>query len=122
MNKYEGKSNDIHTRIYELVKNCYLNVIKSIPKRTETIPIISQVVSSLTSIGANDREADGALTKKDFISKYSIAKKEIKETIYWLTLIKDLKLSQATIVESYIKECHEVLLIISKIINNTLYK
>lgn len=122
MNKYEGKPNDIHKRIYELVKNCYLEVIKSIPKRTDTIPIISQITSSLTSIGANDQEADAALTKKDFISKYSITKKEIKETIYWITLIRDLGLALPEKTNPYIKECKEILLIISKIINNTLYK
>lgn len=122
MNKYQGKSNDIHTRIYNLVKNCFLEIIKKIPKKTETIPIISQVASSLTSIGANDQEADGALTKKDFISKYSITKKETKETIYWLTLIKDLGLAPLEKIDPYIQECHEILLIISKIINNTLYK
>jgi four helix bundle protein len=59
---------------------------------------------------------------KDFIAKYVIAKKEAKETIYWLNLIKDLHLVQEDEVMQYINECKEILLIISKIINNTLYK
>lgn len=41
-------------------------------------------------MGANDQEADGANTKKDFISKYSIVRKETKETIYWLRILSDL--------------------------------
>lgn len=122
MNKYKNTTQDIHNRIYCLIINCFVNVIRKIPKSVESIPIIQQVTSSLTSIGANDQEADGAISKKDFIAKYVIAKKEAKETIYWLTLIKDLHLSPKTVIDPYIKECNEILLIISKIISNTLYK
>jgi four helix bundle protein len=39
-------------------------------------------------MGANFEEADGAVTKKDFINKVSIARKEAKETRYWLRLIE----------------------------------
>ena len=37
-----------------------------------------------TSIGANVEEAQGAQSKRDFITKYSIAHKEARETRYWL--------------------------------------
>ncbi len=85
MNKYRGTEKDIHTRIYKFVINCFRDVVKKIPKTTENIPIINQVSSSLTSIGANDQEADATTSKKDFIAKYSIARKETKETKYWLS-------------------------------------
>lgn len=52
-----------------------------------TRPIISQLIRAGTSIGANYSEADEASSKKDFINKMSIAKKEIKETKYWLRII-----------------------------------
>lgn len=42
--------------------------------------IDKQIVKSATSMGANDQEADGLQSKKDFIAKYSIVKKETKET------------------------------------------
>ena len=45
-----------------------------------TRPLISQIVRSATSIGANYSEADEASSKKDFIHKVAIAKKETKET------------------------------------------
>ena len=121
MNKYKGTPEDIHSRIYNFVVNCFKNVVKKIPKTTENFPIIGQISSSLTSIGANDQEADGASTKKDFIAKYYIVKKEAKETIYWLSIIKDCNLFTAVIIDPYIKECHEILMIVSKIINNTKY-
>jgi len=52
-----------------------------------TKPIINQLVRAGTSIGANYSEADEANSKKDFINKIAIAKKETKETKYWLRII-----------------------------------
>ena len=45
-----------------------------------------QLLRSGTSIGANIEEALGGQSKKDFISKISIAYKEARETKYWLSL------------------------------------
>ena len=119
MNKYRNTSQDIHKRIYNFVINCFRDVIKKIPKTVENIPIISQISSSLTSIGANDQEADATTSKKDFIAKYSIVRKETKETKYWLSFAKDTFLVDSKIVEPYIQECQEILLIVSVIIENT---
>ena len=46
--------------------------------------IANQLLKSGTSIGANIREAQNAVSKGDFIHKFKIAAKEIEETIYWL--------------------------------------
>ncbi|GEM_PF-4228436 len=70
-------------------------------------------------MGANDQEADAATSQRDFIAKYTIVKKETKETHYWLRFLRDTKLIDKTIVDSYIQECQEILLIVSKIIENT---
>jgi len=58
----------------------------SIPKNAITLPIISQLVRSGTSIGANYCEADDAESKKDFKHKLGIAKKEARETKHWLRM------------------------------------
>ena len=47
-----------------------------------------QLLRSGTSIGANTTEAQAAQSKKDFISKMSIASKEARETEYWIKLLK----------------------------------
>lgn len=52
-------------------------------------PIISQLVRSATSIGANYYEANGASSKKDFKNKIYICKKEARETKYWLQIIAE---------------------------------
>lgn len=50
--------------------------------------ILSQLIRSATSIGANYQEASQCQSKKDFINKILYCRKESKETIYWLKLIK----------------------------------
>ncbi|MFH1405487.1 MAG: four helix bundle protein [Patescibacteria group bacterium] len=65
-----------------------INFVKNISKNIVTIPIISQLIRSATSIGANYCEADEAQSKKDLIHKISITKKETKETRYWLRIIE----------------------------------
>jgi four helix bundle protein len=88
----------------------------------ENIPIIQQLSSSLTSMGANDQETDAAATKKDFLAKYTIVRKETKETKYWLSFVKDTGLITTIIIQPYIEECNEILMIVSKIIENTKYQ
>lgn len=58
-----------------------------LPKGPACDVIHNQITRSGTSIGANVEEADGCLTKRDFVNKMVIARKEAKETRYWLMLI-----------------------------------
>jgi four helix bundle protein len=60
---------------------------KKIRKRTETVPLISQLVRSGTSVGANYCEADDASTKREFQHKIGICRKEARETKHWLRMI-----------------------------------
>jgi len=60
---------------------------KKIPKNSVTIPLITQLVKSGTSVGANYCEADDAESSKDFQHKIGICKKEARETKHWLKMI-----------------------------------
>src|ERR1019366_1622642 len=60
---------------------------KKIPHNPVTIPLISQIVRSGTSVGANYCEADDAGSKKDFKYKIGICRKEARETKLWLRMI-----------------------------------
>lgn len=119
MNKYLGTEKDIHTRIHKFVVSCFVNIVRKIPKVPENMPIIKQISASLTSMGANDQEADAANSNKDFIQKYTIVKKETKETKYWLTFIRDTSVLPTQELEIYIIESQEILLVVSKIIQNS---
>ena len=48
-----------------------------------------QLIRSSGSVGANYIEANEALSKKDFVMRIKICRKEAKETAYWLRLIID---------------------------------
>lgn len=113
-----NKQIDIHERIYKFVLRV-IKLLSSLPKNNINLNIIDQCSRSVTSVGANDQEADACQSKKDFILKYSIAKKELQETNYWLRLIKDLNPNFAQRMENLMIEGKEILLIISKIISNT---
>jgi four helix bundle protein len=51
--------------------------------------LIDQLLRSATSIGANVEEAQAGQSRADFVSKYAIALKEARETIYWLRLLRE---------------------------------
>lgn len=117
LNSYSGTDRDIHERIFKYVTSGFL-IIKTIPKTPENFPIIGQISSSLTSIGANDQEADAANSKKDFVAKYSIAKKETNETIYWWKVLKETGFQNEKL-DWLIAEGKEIFLVLSKIISNS---
>jgi len=60
---------------------------KKIPKNVVTIPLIGQLVRAGTSVGANYCEADDAESRKDFMHKIGICKKESRESKHWLRMI-----------------------------------
>lgn len=118
-NKYQSIKNnrniDIHERIYKFVIRV-INFTKSIPRTTQNLPIINQLIRSVTSIGANDQEADGALTRKDFIKCYVVVRKEAKETNYWLSIISDTNPKLSDRMKELRQEGKEIAKIVSSII------
>lgn len=92
--------------------------LKKIPQDAINKPLISQLVRSATSIGANYMEADGAESKKDFQHKIALCKKESKETTHWLQMICIANPACKEESEILWKEAHELTLIFSAIYKN----
>ena len=103
----KNKKRDIHDRIYNFALSV-LNYTKIFPKTTENIILLKQVIRSSSSIGANASEADGAESKR-----------EAKETYYWLSLLKDHNPKTKSKTSLLLKENHELIVIISKVIINS---
>lgn len=80
-------------------------------------PIISQLVRSATSIGANYAEANNASSKKDFRNKAHIAKKEVQETKHWLRMLKPCYPEHEEKIKTLRQEAHEFALILQSIVN-----
>ena len=112
---------DVHERIYNFIVRV-INLVNSLPKTSSNTVISQQLLRSATSIGANDQEADGTITKKDFIHCYTVVRKEIKETNFWLKLIGDTNPALKPKMESIIQEGQELAAITSSIINKTRVK
>jgi len=81
-----------------------------------TKPLISQIIRSSTSIGANYREANAASSRKDFRNKIHIVQKEILETKHWLQMMLRAVPEKQLGVEGLQKEYHELALIFGRII------
>jgi len=77
--------------------------------------IISQMLRSATSVGANYCEANGASSRKDFKNKIFICRKEIQETKYWLELLATSNPEEKETLRKFWKEAHELTLIFNKI-------
>ncbi|OGC35503.1 hypothetical protein A2311_04560 [candidate division WOR-1 bacterium RIFOXYB2_FULL_48_7] len=111
---------DLRERLMRFSINV-LSICRFLPQIHEGDVIRRQLARSGTAIGANFEEADGALTKKDFINKVAIARKEAKETIYWLKLAKNT-FSLNDYIDLQINETDEVIRILSTILKKSGYK
>lgn len=89
---------------------------RDLPDNIINRPLISQLVRVATSIGANYMEADGAESKRDFVHKIGLCKKEAKETTHWLHMIAIANSSQQDRCRKLWQEAHELVLIFSSII------
>ena len=87
--KPNSKQYDLEERTFQFAKKVRL-FIKDIPRSISSIEDIKQLVRSSGSIGANYIEANESLSKKDFIMRAKICRKEAKETRYWLQMFDDL--------------------------------
>jgi len=89
-----------------------------LPRSAECEVVRRQLACAGTSIGANVEEADGALSKRDFVNKMGIARKEAKECKYWLKVVSGNYIEPGSIAED-IRENEEIINILSAIINKS---
>ena len=97
----------------EIIKFC-----KSIKETTISRQIISQLIRSATSIGANYMEANGASSKSDFRNKIFICKKESQETKHWLRMLEIYDSSLKEKIQRLWMEAQSLTMIFQKITNS----
>lgn len=110
------KDNIIASKTFEFSLNI-INLYMQLKRENEFI-ISKQLLRCGTSIGANVEEAIAAQSRKDFISKMSIASKEARETKYWLRLLDKSNITQIA-VNDYLIEIEHIINIITKIIKTS---
>ncbi len=80
---------DLEERTFQFAKNVRL-LIKKLPISIANIEDGKQVVRSSGSTGANYIEANESLSKKDFVYRIKICRKEAKESAFFLKLLRDI--------------------------------
>ncbi|WP_396192214.1 four helix bundle protein [Flavobacterium sp.] len=83
----EPKKYDLEERTLQFAIDCRL-FLKKLPKTISNLEDGKQLIRSSGSVGANYIEANEALSKKDFVYRIKISRKESKESTYWLKIIK----------------------------------
>ena len=110
------KTFDLERRTTEFAKRV-IRLCRALPKDAINNRITGQAVGSAGSVGANYREANDALGKKDFICRMKIARKESKETLHWLECIEEANPELINRMQEIKQECLEIKNILSSIIN-----
>lgn len=116
-NSNQRKHNfDLEDRTTEFARKI-IKLCKQLPRNPINDRIIGQIVGSAGSVGANYREANDALGKKDFVHRLKISRKEAKETCHWLILLKEANPEKEKEIQSFQKEASELRNILSSIID-----
>ena len=112
---------DLEDRTTEFARRVVM-LCKKLPRNPMNDRMTGQVVGSAGSIGANYREANDALGKKDFVHRLKISRKESKEAIHWLILMKEGNPSYSSEIDILIRESTELKNILSAIITKASLK
>jgi len=115
-----SKQYDLEDRTLEFAKRTR-KFVKNLPRNIANIEDGKQLIRSSGSIGANYIEANESLSKKDFVYRVKISRKEAKESRYWLRLLeleKDSILGKER--SLLLKEATELMMIFSSIMRKSL--
>lgn len=112
------KGFDLEDRTLTFSKKLLL-LVRKLPKIPSNFSLGDQVLRSGTSVGANYREANDALGDKDFGMRIKISRKEAKETVYWLELLKQNNPELEPDISSLLDEASQLVKIFSTIIKRS---
>ena len=107
---------DLEERTFVFAKRCRA-FVKTLSKTTGNIEDARQLVRSSGSVGANYIEANESLSKKDFVCRIKICRKEAKESRYWLRLIEAA--NEAKERDALVQEAQELMNIFGAIVRKS---
>jgi four helix bundle protein len=108
---------DLEERTLKFAQNC-IDLCKIISKDTINSTLINQLIRASGSVGANYREANNSITKKEFFYRIAICRKEAKESKYWLELLLHANQKLSGEIIPLIDEALQLARIFSSIANN----
>jgi len=107
---------DLEERTLNFLKKV-IRLCKNLPKNAVNTELTKQLIRAVGSVGANYREANESISKKDFNLRIKISRKEAKESNYWLQGILEANPNLKLEVEPLIKESLELARIFTAIMN-----
>src|SRR6478736_1890931 len=113
----KAKPRDLEERTFQFAQSVRA-FVKQLPRTVSNAEDVRQLVRASGSVAANWVEADEALSKKDFLMRVKICRKEAKESRLFLRLANaGLAKNAASSRDSLAKEARELTLIFSAIIS-----
>ena len=110
---------DLEERTFQFAKTVRI-FVKTLPKTIANIEDGKQLIRASGSVGANYREANESLSRKDFLLRIKISLKEAKESGYWLRLIHETNsIENGNDAKNLIQEANELKKIFSAIIEKS---
>lgn len=106
----------LQERIEKFVTDC-ITLANKLPPTVSNRQMLPQFVDAATSVGANYHEACEAESSRDFVHKVKIAKKECRETNYWLRMLSKSNLVELTGFARLEQESAELAKIFSAIVS-----
>lgn len=99
-------SNAFYERLLAFGQHCQ-RILSKLPKNSYNMEYGNQLIRSSASPGANYIEALEAFSRKDFIHKLKICRKETRESVHWLRLIQEANLQLQEVSEQIAKLTEE---------------
>ncbi|MGE5185339.1 MAG: four helix bundle protein [Acidobacteriota bacterium] len=90
-----------------------VRLCRALPDDHTAKHIARQLVRCATGGGANYEEARGAESRADFIHKVGVANKEVREAVYWLSLLKQGEIVNASDIAGLLAEADELIAILT---------
>jgi len=114
----DRKKQTDHIDIVEVSFEFAVKVVKAVemlPRSTAGFELGRQLLRAGTSIGANVEEAQGARTKREFTNSMNIAKREARETRFWLRVLGACHLLKHDVVGALIEDAERIVRVLTQL-------
>ena len=115
MTRENGK---IEEKAFRFAKGI-VELVTSLSQTDVRFVLGKQLMRSGTSIGANIEEAKGGISRPDFIHGMNVAKKEARETLYWLKLLSEFDYVNKERLKQLVSECDELVRMLTSIVKTS---
>lgn len=101
------KANQLSDRLLDFAANV-IKITDALPNTVAGRHVGGQLIRAATSAGSNYEEACGAESRSDFTHKMSIVLKELKESRFWLRLIRRTRMLDPKDTDPVLNECEQL--------------